>query len=135
MLFLRRSKCRETHMHFFKKMLFAKWGGHEKFVWNGGVWRFGPENGGGTELRPKAARFRVPPPSACFWHLPYVITFKYFKVMKINHKQMCIFSYFVNFYTKNYVWINYKILFRKLNIFLSFYIFQYLGVHIIPYFY
>ena len=36
-LFLRRSKCRETHTHFFKKMHFVKWRGTREvgFKWGG----------------------------------------------------------------------------------------------------
>ena len=50
------------HTHFFKKLHFAKWGGTQEFglKW-GGVKVRNQKMGGGTELRPKAARFRVPP--------------------------------------------------------------------------
>ena len=53
----------------FQKWHFAKWGGNQKLVWNGGCEGLEP-NTGRTELWPKAARFRVPP-SLCFGHLPY----------------------------------------------------------------
>ena len=45
---------------------------------------------GGTTLRPKAARFRVSPPSVCFWHLPLWV----YKNKYANKQNEVLFSTF-----------------------------------------